>query len=608
MRSIAFAMISTTASRDLRVREVPLDYATRRHGSSNARLFTLALAYLGTFWSLLRERAGFKKGWKVEGLVAFAMFLVGLFLFIHPDRIQGGLVDARFNMYLLEHGYRWLSGLEKSFWSADFFYPAPDVITYSDNHLGTLPFYSLARFLGASRETAFQWWAVIIFGLNYLASWSILKKERLDPIGAIGGAYFFTFSLLMATDVDHFQLAPRFMVPVAFWLGERFMQKGEPKYLCLLSAACAYQIYVGIYIGYFLMLSLGVFCAVLFLLRRQWIDVRSFFYKSGPKALLRRAAQYTVFCIGFVVVLLPLEIPYWWAEHSVGRWPWELVASLLPRWQSYLYGPDSILWGKITERFGSGLAMNWGHKLFCGLLPPLVIAAFFTFCFRKKITGRLAQVGLAMMATVGLVMALTFYWPGGFTIYHWLWKLLPGAGGIRSVGRITVVLLWPLVFVFGIVCGVLFKHPSPVGGTKPRSALLSLGLLASIVLDQAGVVFSVSKRECKGRIVGLQARMIEAKASKPGASVFWVNLQGRSAGLWAEQHPVLQDLDAMFAAQALGVKVINGFSGLYPKGYPVDLARHKGALCDSLRRWAAMYPGKISSASLVVIGPNCEVP
>jgi dolichol-phosphate mannosyltransferase len=43
-------------SQGCRVREIPFDYAARRHGSSNARVFRFGLAYLRTFGSLWKLR------------------------------------------------------------------------------------------------------------------------------------------------------------------------------------------------------------------------------------------------------------------------------------------------------------------------------------------------------------------------------------------------------------------------------------------------------------------------------------------------------------------------------------------------------------------------
>ena len=95
---------------------------------------------------LSRSLPGPRAGWKSETLVAIVLFLVGISLFFRVDQIPGNFDDARFNMYVVEHGYRWLIGLDKSFWSAPFFYPAQNVITYSDNHLGSFCFTQCSDF------------------------------------------------------------------------------------------------------------------------------------------------------------------------------------------------------------------------------------------------------------------------------------------------------------------------------------------------------------------------------------------------------------------------------------------------------------------------------
>src|ERR1700733_13448115 len=209
-------------------------------------------------------------------ILATIVFLVGLLIFFPVGNIPGGLSDSRFNMYVLEHGYRWLTRLDKSFWTAPFFYPAPNTIAYSDNHLGSFLFYSGFRILGSSRETAVAFWASTIFALNYFVTLAVLWNQRFHPLAAICGAYLFTFTLLMAAQMDHVQLAARFMVPVAFWMVDLFIETGKSKFLGLLLLAWAHQIYLGIYIGFFLILCLLPFCTILFFYRQKWLETGSF--------------------------------------------------------------------------------------------------------------------------------------------------------------------------------------------------------------------------------------------------------------------------------------------------------------------------------------------
>ncbi|MCK9617382.1 MAG: hypothetical protein M0R21_06050 [Lentimicrobiaceae bacterium] len=88
------------------------------------------------------------------GIWYFAIRILGLDFAYIP----GDFGDARFIHYILEHGYRFLSGNENSFWNASFMFPYKNNIALSDNMLGTMPIYALYRIIGINSETSFQFW------------------------------------------------------------------------------------------------------------------------------------------------------------------------------------------------------------------------------------------------------------------------------------------------------------------------------------------------------------------------------------------------------------------------------------------------------------------
>jgi hypothetical protein len=518
-------------------------------------------------------------------------------MFFRLDRIPGDLGDARFNMYVLEHGYRWLLRLDNSFWSAPFFYPASNVTTYSVNHLGTLLFYVAFRIFGASRESAFQYWALIIFGLNYFLTLLVLRKQNFHPIGAIASAYIFTFPIILVAQIGHLQLAPRFMVPVSFWMAHLFLESGKPRFLCLFFAACAYQIYLDIYIAYFLILSLVPFCAFIFLNNKQWIQLRSFVAQNDIRAILRRTLEYGGACIGFLIVLLPLIVPYYRAQQEMGRRTWQEIVPLLPQWQSYLYAPRSFLWRKILN-FGDGLSFNWEHQLFFGLFPYLGLIVFIYLLLKNKLARPERLLGFAMLTVVITLSILTFYF-SGFSFYHYVWAYFPGAGGIRAVTRIVLVLVFPIAFVCGTVITYLMNCWPIVRGSWTTS-FLTVGILTLIVVDQAGEFPSMSKRECQRRIARLKSRILEVKKNNFDQTALWVN--DKSADPF-----FVKDLDAMLAGQELGLNVVNGYSGFVPQGYPMGMFTLTGDCCLEMEIWAGTHPGTITNNSLLQIGQRCAL-
>lgn len=496
-------------------------------------------------------------------------------------------------MYVLEHGYRWLVRLDGSFWSAPFFYPAPNVIAYSDNHLGSFLFYSVFRILGAGRETAFQLWIISIFALNYFVTYFALKRQKFHLIGATAGAYLFTFSLVMAVQLGHIQLAPRFMVPVAFWMAYVFVESGSIKSFVLLLAACAYQIYLGIYVGYFLILSLGLFFVVLFIHRSRLRAIRSFIATRGVRNFCLKALGYASVCIGFVLVLVPLILPYYRAQQESGGRAWEEVAPMLPRWQSYLYGPESILWGRIMH-FGDHLPMEQEHHIFFGFIPYFAILVFLYLFLRKRLPLSERPLGIAMMSVLLGIGVLTFCWRG-FSLYHYVWTYLPGAGGIRAVTRIILVLMYPAAWILAATVSY-FMDQQLVVRAHWIAGFAGMSILTLVVADQDASVASMSKRESKTRVARLKATV-----GHPKGSILWVsNRRG--------EFFIYRQLDAMLAAQDLGMNVVNGYSGLVPNNYPDSLFSLDGDLCTGIDVWTRLHPGAITSENLVQIGSICKIP
>jgi hypothetical protein len=80
----------------------------------------------------------------------------------------------------------------------------------------------------------------------------------------------------------------------------------------------------------------------------------------------------------------------------------------------------------------------------------------FIYVGKRKILRGQAQVGFAMISAMLVLMILTSYC-FGFSAYWFAWKFLPGAGGIRGMTRIMLVLLYPSVFIFGEVLSFFLK-------------------------------------------------------------------------------------------------------------------------------------------------------
>jgi hypothetical protein len=279
---------------------------------------------------------------------------------------------------------------------------------------------------------------------------------------------------------------------------------------------------------------------------------------------------------------------------------------MIPHWQSYLQAPESFLWGKFL-RFGDTLPFPIEQALFMGVLPYLGIVAFVYLSWKRRMSAAGSDIRFAMLGVVLLVGALTL-WVSGFTLYRYVWAHFPGAKGIRAVTRVGLVLIYPVAFIFGSVITHIMTAlaPARAGSRSMLWLLLGISVLGLTVLDQF-TRFSgeagVTKRECRRRVATLEAKIVQARANNFNRNVLWVNDQSDKNFVWS-----FESLDAMLAGQDLGLNVVNGYSGLIPKGYPPAMFFLTGDCCNDLGVWARMHPGTITSNSILEIGSDCEIP
>lgn len=513
----------------------------------------------------------------IFGLLAL---LIGIKLYFNPENLPGDLGDSRINQYVLEHGFLWITGQTSSFWNAPFFYPAQNVIAYSDNHLGTLLLYSVPRILGLDRESAFQAWFLINIILNFAAAFWVMNRFKLHPIGIVAGAYFYTFGLPVIAQAGHIQLVPREMVPLGFFFLFRFLEKNENKYLIGLFASILLQIYISIYTGYFMILSLAA-TGIAWNLSIKSIPSKSSLSKIAKEKWL----GILVLTVLFFVLLLPIALPYYEVSKSVGTRGWPEISTMLPRFWSYTYAPSGTLW-KHWLSDSHGLPMAWEHQLFIGIMPWLACAYLIMKSYRSK-NNHDYFIGMIMIVTVLLVILITFS-VHKYSIYF-VFSKLPGANAIRGVTRIILVLLFPFSVILGTAITSIVHH------TKNKWLVTLLGILfvGLTVVDQLADQSTYNKKDATARVDAAKQKMIQ----QPNA-VIWLESEDTDNPFYITQ------LTGMLASQELGIPTINGYSGNQPQGYSGNLMELNKLSRQGLSEWISSNALALPIAGISVIGKS----
>jgi hypothetical protein len=502
---------------------------------------------------------------KIQKIIYFApvwiLLILGMWLVViqplglHLTRLPGDLGDTRFNNYILEHFFRWATGQIKDYWNAPFFFPYQQTIAFSDNLLGSAPIYAMFRLLGLDRETAFQFWYILGYLLNFGAASYVLWKINLKPLAVGAGAFLFSFGLPLLAQENHVQLLYRFCIPLACLMLWQFFHTPKLRTLVYLCFWVVWQFYLTIYMGFFLVFLLGI----LFILSPFFIPEKTIFQRimAWSRRLIEAWSQSNLpsrlvaLSSGIALLLcgVALFLPYYQVHHNFGFYrSWAEVSAMLPRWQSYLLSDNSRLWRSQADIF-SELPLRHEHQLFPGY--SVLIYVFVGVVGRFKTENRrLAWLNLSA-ALVFIVLTLEI---NGFSLYWWIWHI-PGMNSIRAVTRSMLVVMWPLaLFAAWTIDGFMHWSKLQSRGWQLATYLL-VGLLAAESIFYNHTTFT--KADAQARLEDLRQLI---PAEKPSNPILFVASNPKEP-FWAEE------IDAMLLAQELGWATLNGYSGNNPPGY-----------------------------------------
>lgn len=477
------------------------------------------------------------------------------------DHLPGDAADNRLNNYVLEHGYRYLTGRAGAFWDAPMFYPTRHVTAWSDAHIGMQPVYCALRTSGLAPERAFQGYFAASFVLNFAAAVWAIRRLGFGAAGAAAGAYIFAFALPLAAQLPHVQLFPRFFVPPAVVFAWEFLRDPRARRLAAAAACWVAQTYLTIYIGYFLAILLLIGGGVALIRYRHQLPWDQLLRPGRREWRLRGIA-----IGGAGVAVLPMMIPH---GMSVGDMPRDFLKDAAPKPGSWLTPPpNAAAFPELAEwtRLGNGMPDAGEQQLFPGFTPLVAVTlGLIAIAIPARFGGTLSTIAVAATTSVLIGLAVTRF--GEFWIYEGV-TTVPGTGGIRVVGRIVLVLLFPAAI---IIAGGVDRMVSLAWrlGTLPAAITATLAL-ALVAADQW--LTSPAGARAKGWeamrysltvALARQERLAAAMRAGPIPKMVYVfpSLADGPLG------PMGLQLEAMRASQDLGIPCVNGWSGYLPAGW-----------------------------------------
>ncbi|MFI5149774.1 MAG: hypothetical protein ACHQRM_08590 [Bacteroidia bacterium] len=505
-------------------------------------------------------------------------FLLYIFFFTivpifgkHFDRIPGDLIDARFNNYLLENGYSYLTQKDHIFWNAPFCYPEKNIISFSDNFIGQLPVYTLFRIGGLDNQSAYQGWMVVTFLLNFCICAWVLYKLSGSRIGALVGAFIFSFALPLFDQNYHSQMLARYAIPLAFYHLIRFLKNGRHLNFLYLLLSVVLQFYLSIYLG--LLLSLALFCGLTGYLIFYRRDVR--FSELFAKRKLRWLALHALLAGALLFVFMR---PY--VERS--KQPIvpmkETVMASLPEPSAYLLTSwNATSWRDLTH-VPDGMKDFWNKFLFPGGVAAAAVLAFlvmliingYRLILRMPESG--LKLGMVFLAGFLLIFILTTRFHE-FTVYQLVYRI-PGFKAMRDLCRVVNVELFFYAGMAALLVSLLLARIRNPWLRNMFATLLLIGVVVDNLYDPVNAV-TYSKEGSRKQFMELVAKIKAHPDYRSYEAMVYMPAESKD-------YAGAVQIDAMLAAQYLKIKTVNAYTATCPAHF-CEFAVHSNV--ENLKIW-----------------------
>ncbi len=482
----------------------------------------------------------------------------------------GDFGDGKFCSITTEHWFRFIRGKE-SFSSINMFYPTKGTLAYSDMLFMYAPLYCLLRVFGVDMFLSYK---ITLIGIHLIGTfamaWFLRKYIACSPLATMVGTVIFAYANPYITS-EHTQLYAYFLVPVLLCTFFGFLRNGEQKkkripYGLISVVLLAGIFYTSFYIGYFMVVFLMVWGAILLL---RMIVLRD---GSFSKCLAYVKQTWKMWCVYGALTLLCM-IPFLLIELPImkefGGRDWSIVCAGTPKLSMIFRVHTGNFMNQIFSMFSDNLGGEYTEGF--GIFTIVCLFAFLIYKGLKKEWDLIWTVGLAILGSILIIVQ----WKEGVSIWYVAYRFLPGASAIRMSIRFLMFLNLPL----GIFFGSLWTDWEKKGkeATYQRGICYAATVVFLLQFVWTGSHMSMWNRP--GEIA-----MVEEVPNPPADCqvMFCDNIPDQENFFSC----IYWDLSANLIANRYDLKCINGYSGQIPKGLVDFYIMGRKNYHEILKKWS----------------------
>ena len=497
---------------------------------------------------------------------------------LFSDSLFGAAYDGKLNNYFVEHWYKVFCGQEN--WKELIcFYPAINVLGYSDIMLGfSLP-YSVLRFLGMNMFSAFKW--VLIF-THVLGSYGLFcfsnKCLKLSPWASLVAVVSFSFSngynaMMINPQMLAVSWVPFLLITLYYYFAN-WKKKRRHVFALASLAIVVLLFYTAFYVAYFVCVLAMI--SVLFFLVCSMFRRKNEVLRQLYRDVLSHWKEYLIYGGIAVIFMLPFIQLYLPVLRSAGGRTWEEVLAFSPGWRHLVQMNDTNIvgWDSMTYNLVSGFPI-------VDLCIFAIVALLVIFVRRKRERTQKEEfwdfIFFYLLLLLGFCMIMTIQ-VHGTSIWYVFYKFLPGASALRGIARwLSFMTLW-----FGIVSALFLERArnkfSWFGSWI--TATIAIFVFCTNYTPQAiGTEWSVSEETSYLDFVSRPPKDCEVMYLTDCERV----AERQSNEMFLEATLQMQ---SWAIADRFSIKTINGYSGQEPRGWNVHPQDED--VDQEVRKWLAL--------------------
>jgi hypothetical protein len=443
--------------------------------------------------------------------------------------------DAQLNAWILAWVEHTLPRDPMHLFQANIFYPAHDVLAFSEPLIVPAILGAPIAWIGGSPVLVYNLMMIAGFALSALAAYALALRWTHDRVASLLAGTTFAFNTHTLTRLAHVQALHIYGLPMALLATDRIITEGRARHGVWLAAWMMVLAYTS---GYLLVFASMVVAIAMLVRVREWLP--------RWRAVLTSSAVATGLA---ALVILPLWIPYHRAATKQGMVrSLEAVAEYSATPKGYLAAAGTIHLSTWSGRFFKDPV----DSFFPGVVLIVMAATAVALTFRRggndeETVTRRRVLMLIVIAAAGVVLSFGTATP----VYGWIYRIFPPMHGLRAAARFGNLFLLAMAVLAGIGLAALRRR-------MPSGTAAAIGVAAILVANAEALRAPFVYRPFTGI-----PRLYALLADQPNVVLAEVPFYPRQA--------VFENAEYVLNSTAHWRPLMNGYSGYTPASY-VDYA------------------------------------